>query len=72
MKFLDIVVFGKTNNDLVFALQHAIDQLRMGTPSESTTFQGATHVTYDIRDCSVDPWKEKLEAYVGDPKDHEE
>lgn len=66
MKFLDIVVFGKTKDDMAEALEHAAEQLRMGTPSESITWENGMHVTFDIRDASIEPWKEKYEAYCGD------
>jgi hypothetical protein len=29
-------------------LEHAVEQLRLGTPSENITFDDRTHVTFDV------------------------
>ena len=66
MNFLDIVVFGKTKKDMADALEHAVEQLRMGTVSESLTWEDGSHVTFDIRDCAKAPnHAEKYAAYTG-------
>lgn len=62
--FLDIVVFGKNHAQLVEALEHAISQLRMGTVSESATYEDGTHVTFDVRDATKGLAKEKYDAYM--------
>ena len=63
MKKLDIIVFGNTMQDFIDALEHAIDMLRLGTPSESISWGNGTHVTFDVVE-NVDP--RIYEAYVGD------
>ncbi len=67
MKFLDIVVFGKTSRDMAEALEHAANQLRMGTPSESISFDDGSHVTFDIRTVKGNrELEEKYAAYIGE------
>lgn len=62
MLFLDIVVFGMSKNDIADALEHALTQVRMGTPSESCSWEDGSHVTFDV--MRADP--KKYSAYVGD------
>jgi hypothetical protein len=48
MKRLALVAFGKTNQDLADALDHAALQLRLGTPSENVTWENRSHVSFDV------------------------
>ncbi len=66
MKYLDIVVFGKTKSDMADALQHAAEQLLAGTVSETVTFEDGAHVTFDIYPLrDVPELIEKYENYSG-------
>ncbi len=48
MRKVILIAFGKTNQALAEALEHATEQLRMGTPSENVTFDDRSHVSFDV------------------------
>lgn len=50
MKRLDLTAFGKNDQALINALEHAALQLRLGTPSENITWEDRSHVTFDVRE----------------------
>lgn len=68
MKKLLLTAYGKTNRSLADALEHAVGQLRMGTPSERITWDDRSFVTFDVYPSSDEEFCEE----TGEPREGEE
>lgn len=57
MKRMTLIAYGLDYKALADALEHAVQQLRMGTPSENITWEDNSHVSFDVWESSVEEFE---------------
>lgn len=58
MKRLDLIAFGETNQALIDALVHAVQQLKLGTPSENISWDDRSHLEFDVAESDDQEFRE--------------